>query len=60
MVLGIPSLETKILFESNPLKSRILVWRSAVSCAQSGVSPAAQDARSVKIKKNGTQVCSLF
>ena len=31
MGLGIPPLETKIMLESNPLKSRILVGRLAVT-----------------------------
>ena len=30
--LGISPLEFKIVLESNPLKSRILVWRLAVLC----------------------------
>ena len=32
MDLRIPPLRTKILLESNPPKSRILVWRLAVAC----------------------------
>ena len=37
MCLGIPPLQIKIMLESNPLKSRILVWRLAVHSEGQGL-----------------------
>ena len=42
MGLGIPPLDIKILLESNPLKSRILVRRLAASALPSRGSPGLQ------------------